>query len=442
MIRLIHRHIINQRPGISINPLLTSPHSSATHQVGSPGLRPFIMAPARKSGRAPSTSTPMTTRRRGVRVPVRESQQEEPQVPRRPPPSARRGARQARTRLTPYTQPSPNEVLTGASTSSQGTQGVAAAETTENASVLQGQISELYEQVTMLTSLLQTQGTQPPTTGPASRPTTNAAPPSAPSNPAPAAASPENDPSPFIDAIRMLSDSGTLTPNTNQKFMSYGFSKLDSSVSTEMRNIIQSNKFINLEVLMPGRVGAVDFLFNQTLPHKVSVHSSKLTKFTSFEDWMEAYLIFAAVYIQKFPNEAQGILKHLSTVKRLHRQGFKWYEYDFEFRHFVASSSLTFEVYLPEVLERAKERQPFLSGQQHPRKYSSGTSAAQRPIPNRLCYAFARGTCQRRPCPFKHECHLCGKPHPPSTCSLRQQFKSFQRPVKPEAQPSKGPNSS
>ena len=259
----------------------------------------------------------------------------------------------------------------------------------------------------------------------------------------PTAPTVQDDTSPFLDALRALSDPGTLTPTANNDFMTFSFAKLDSSVSTEMRNIIHAKKFINLEVLLPGRVGAVDFLFNQAAPHRLSVHSSKLKKFNSFDDWLDAYLIFASVYIQYHAHETHGLLKHLSTVKRLHRQNFKWYEYDFEFRHFISSQSCSFDIYLPELLEKAKERPPAFVGA-HPRKPFAGNRSSQRPfrhLPPGYCFSYARfNVCRNQSCQYKHECPDCGGRHSASHCGERKGRQQPQHRDSREAPSSKGAN--
>ena len=157
------------------------------------------MAPTKKSGRAQSSGTPPV---------ARDGPQGNPQEPpQRTPTSARRGSRQTRARPSPYAQPggSPTEVPTPTS----ATQGELPIRQ-ENSSFLQGQISELSEQVHHLTSLLQNQAAQlPATTVAAQSPPAGPLPPTPTGHPASGAASPVNDASPFIDAIRLLSDSGS-----------------------------------------------------------------------------------------------------------------------------------------------------------------------------------------------------------------------------------------
>ena len=392
------------------------------------------MAPARKRGRAPSTGPP-ATRRRGTPAAPQAPLEEPVQAP----PRARTASRRTGPRIG-STQLNPAATTPGERLSPVGPQ----APQVVNPS--QGQIADLYEQVNQLRLLLQAQAAQPalPSAAPQPVPLVTPPPASTPGNLASTSSGSTDASSPFIDAIRMLSDAGTLPPSTNHEFLSFGFSKLDSSVSIEMRNFIQGKKFINLEVLSPSRVGTVDVMLNNSLPHKISVQSSKLSKFSSFEDWAEAYLIYASVYIQKFPYEAHGILKHLSTVMRLHRMNHKWYDYDFQFRYFISTQSCSFDVYLPELIERAKER-PSLSSGSHPSARrlppSSNTGPRSFRVPPGYCYSYSRGnTCNRRDCPFKHECFRCNKQHPYAACGERWQ--SHYRPEKSDSYPSKGPNTS
>ena len=381
------------------------------------------MAPARKPGR--KSARPAPTGERPRRTTARPARLQEPPGSEAPVQPRSRARRQ----LLPPNPPSVEPQAAVEPSTPLSSHEVPVASSPPDNGVLQNQILDLSSQVNQLKALLQAQSAlatpstshqvvdDPPAV------TLHPSPP--PANATPAGI--QDTTSPFVDAIRMLSDTGTLTstPSYASEFIPMGFSKLDSSVSSELRAIIHSKKFINLEVLLPGRVGAVDFLFNQSMPHKVSVHSSKLKKFTSFDDWFDAYLIFSSVYVQQFPQEAQAILKHLSTVKRLHRQNFKWYDYDFEFRHFVASSSFSFDIYLPDLLERAKER-PLLP--QPPtfssRKFQAGHQGAHKSfhVHSGFCFSFARGSkCRASPCKYKHECQFCGRSHPSSVCPERKQ---------------------
>ena len=397
------------------------------------------MAPARKRGRAPNADPAVPAPRRRTAPAAAQGAPQQaatPAAPARP-----RARRTARPRANPATavQPMPAPVPPEDLSTPLEAQPVHTPVISAPDRALQGQISSLTEQVMELRALLQTQPA--PSQGTPSDSNVLSTP--AAGIPATSTASQPEDAAPFVNALRMLSDPGTLTPNISNEFMPLGFAKLDSSVSIEMRNAIHSRKFISLEMLLPGRVGALDLVFNQSHPHKVSVHSSKLKKFNCFDDWFDAYMIFAAVYVQQFPTEAHGILKHLSTVMRLHRLNSNWYVYDFEFRHFVSANSSSFDVYLPELIERAKEKVAYSNTPTPQNRFRPNSkffpSRNHFPVPTGFCFNFARfGNCRTHNCQFKHECHFCSRQHGGYYCPDHKGPQPRQRHGQRHSQSSKG----
>lgn len=62
--------------------------------------------------------------------------------------------------------------------------------------------------------------------------------------------------------------------------------------------------------------------------------NSKEKKITNISEWTDAFLIFSAVYLKKFPEQTQAMLKFLSSIRlgasRIQHMG--WKDYDIQFR--------------------------------------------------------------------------------------------------------------
>jgi hypothetical protein len=229
----------------------------------------------------------------------------------------------------------------------------------------------------------------------------------------------------IANAIRGLT-AGEGTPHTaaTPMFVS-NTTMLGASVPEKTRKRICSDEFVDLELLIPGRDN--DFSINLESrageTSKVSVSHNKSKGFRSVDEWEDAFLIYASIYMASYPHEGVGLMKHLSLVRRLARQGHRWRLYDTEFRRLRAVEKFPFSTYHHELFDHAKERGPgFTSPINKSKSPFRNNSQSQRgnknSTPAGFCFMFARGDkCNLgAKCKYHHKCFHCSGPHPASKC--------------------------
>lgn len=96
---------------------------------------------------------------------------------------------------------------------------------------------------------------------------------------------------------------------------------LGVSVKKSIRKKIHKNKFVNLIKLLPQ--------MRSKHPHKAAPR-----EILNIDAWSDAFLIYAAIYLEKYPEEARGMLKYASVIRGIARQsrGLGWKQYDENFR--------------------------------------------------------------------------------------------------------------
>ena len=69
---------------------------------------------------------------------------------------------------------------------------------------------------------------------------------------------------------------------------------------------------------------------------------SESPKIENIEDWTNAFIIYASIFLEKHPDQVQGIFKYLHTIRlaatRLSGQGWKNYDIQFRLRKAMTSS--------------------------------------------------------------------------------------------------------
>ena len=63
-------------------------------------------------------------------------------------------------------------------------------------------------------------------------------------------------------------------------------------------------------------------------------NKSRDRKITSISEWTDSILIYAALYLQKFPYQIQGLLKYINSIRleASRSNTFGWRDYDIQFR--------------------------------------------------------------------------------------------------------------
>lgn len=215
---------------------------------------------------------------------------------------------------------------------------------------------------------------------------------------------------------------GTCTFNFLNHPLPLGYHVKDS-----IRNEIFSGRYIDLATLIPN-FGLEDesVLFESAVTTLKMTAKGKHKQILGIIQWCNAFDIFTAIYIEKFPSTISGLLKYGYNIRNLsQRHGFSVAKlYDESFRKAKLRFNLNWSVINDELWREAlasktgianntpvqskQNKQPFLKGSQpSPNKY-----------PNGFCWVFCKsGKCpDENNCKHKHQCVKCGQKHATDTC--------------------------
>ena len=134
----------------------------------------------------------------------------------------------------------------------------------------------------------------------------------------------------------------------------------------------------------------------------------------TFQNWLQAFCIYAAVLGERFPEKCSGLFQHVDIIAEAFRHfgGSAWFVYDENFRQKLAvhpslnwgskDVGLWLNLMLPTKPQFA------------PRPLSN---PAQNTLRKGFCFAFNEGQCEYLAnCRYRHECSYCNGTHPACRC--------------------------
>lgn len=181
---------------------------------------------------------------------------------------------------------------------------------------------------------------------------------------------------------------------------------LGTTVSHKIKTKIWSDEFIDLRSLLSFREDPLSVTISTGV---INLHQDpKFKAPISIAQWTDAFLIFSAIYLQKFPDQAPHLLKYCHTIRELHRlhgdTAFR--TYDEQFRKLKESRNVPWQKPIAELRLRALTMSKSLPAK-----------TQNQPFRARFCFQFNKGErCTRNPCQFKHSCMQCRANHPISKC--------------------------
>ena len=202
---------------------------------------------------------------------------------------------------------------------------------------------------------------------------------------------------------------------------------LGADLSDKLKGKIWANEFIDfLDLTHPV----------QQQPHQISVQSgeshqlvsimpqTRVRQISSIDQWTSAFLVFGAVYTQRFPHSAPGLFKYAEIVRDIALTGppFAWRLYDCQFRTLRQSDPVNFPWEQPrwDLFFRCMYAKPFQGYSRAPSTVFHQPAPRSQPFPTGCCWLYQKGgKCNTRNCRFKHVCSKCQAPHPASSCRLQ-----------------------
>lgn len=202
---------------------------------------------------------------------------------------------------------------------------------------------------------------------------------------------------------------------------------LGSHVSQALKDKIWNGEFVHLNKLLlqePCTEMQNQIVFDggvfQVKP------KNKETKIANFSQWMDAFFIYASIYLEKHPLQAISLFRYMSTIKRgAASNNSGWLDYDVQFRlKKSVDSSLNWG---------SIDAELWLFYMQTVNKTQLSNQSTRRYL---KCYAYNyEGVCQKQYCKYLHQCISCNAYHPSINC-----FKNNQSSQIPKNAPARSEN--
>lgn len=199
---------------------------------------------------------------------------------------------------------------------------------------------------------------------------------------------------------------------------------LSAHIPHQLKVKIWSHKYFNIALLLKG-TAELNEMFSGGVLHissegKVEAKPRQSKEVVpNIERWTDAFLIFASIYVIRYPTKVQEILKYMSIIRDAASKfsPTSWRSYDEQFRmrqeNQVArwdhiNSDLWLSI-MPSPVYKNPFNQP----------YGSSTN-------NSTCRYFNKGSCTFYQCSFRHACDLCGSTyHGMVNCTSGKPFRGF-----------------
>ena len=207
-----------------------------------------------------------------------------------------------------------------------------------------------------------------------------------------------------------------------------GAEDISSHVPTQLCKKIWAHEYINISLLLKGSVELQD-LFSSGVVHLTGkghlearpVVNTK-DKVTSIEKWTDAFLIFASIYLKRFPSKTQEILQYMNIIREAASRSatFTWRSYDEQFRLRQESEVESWGKINSDLWLRLMTSSTVTAPQA---STTSNTSSTSKLDPTRVigtCFDFNDGFCPRFYCKFKHVCSNCNNPNHGRVTCFRQ----------------------
>lgn len=201
---------------------------------------------------------------------------------------------------------------------------------------------------------------------------------------------------------------------------------LAASLSTKVKTKIWNNEYIDFRTIINSREEPLSVSISSGV---INLHqNNKFKTPITMTQWTDAFLVFAAVFIEKFPAEAPHLLKYGHMVREIyHLHGDNAFRaYDEQFRKLRESVNVPWQHPIQELRLKAAT-----ATRAYPPKIPQTQT---QPFRVRYCFQYNKGErCHKTPCPFRHSCMQCKGYHPKSRCTdnIKSHSQSATKPTNP-----------
>lgn len=185
-----------------------------------------------------------------------------------------------------------------------------------------------------------------------------------------------------------------------------------------MSLLLKSQRDIHVHV-ENGPAGELQFING-----KFSISSREQSTKLSINQWSSAFIVFMSIMLERFPAEAQELLKYFRDIRLAGSRSPNWWKYDEQFRQLKASNSssswgiINVELWLINISSLVGlSTTPGQLNAQLSESSHKIPSATQSPkLITRNLYNSGHPCPFYPKCKFSHSCEACGGNHKKSTC--------------------------
>jgi len=180
-------------------------------------------------------------------------------------------------------------------------------------------------------------------------------------------------------------------------------------VPLSLREQVRRGDYINLALLLKGAIELAEICNGNTLCMNAAgqiVPKSKecKDKVQSIEMWTDAFIIYMAIYLDRYPEKAVEMLRYMNLIREAARgrPGWCWRAYDEQFRVRQAAAPSSWANINADLWLRC------MSLNQADTSQTRGRTLT--------CDLFNNGDCNWRSCKYAHKCSKCGLGHRRLNC--------------------------
>ena len=190
-------------------------------------------------------------------------------------------------------------------------------------------------------------------------------------------------------------------------------SELGLHVTSNIKDKIKQGQYVELASLLAQPEQLAHRLVVDSAGNIGTVQSNNKS-INNIDEWSDAFLIYASIYLSAHPQKVQEVLKYFSIIRLAAKKymGSGWKSYDIHFRLRLGSN--------PDLSFATMDQELWLLCMGPPSDTSSG----------KKCYDCNYRTCIRTFCPYTHCCLICSGTHQARACR-RAAPSSMQRPLRP-----------
>ena len=204
---------------------------------------------------------------------------------------------------------------------------------------------------------------------------------------------------------------------------------LGSVVDSKLKARIWAGHYIELDLLLGRVVDNPVLIFDIRLQQSsVQTREQAQHRITNISQWTDAFLVFMAIYTERFPTEVASVLKYVQLMRTMAftTKSNIFLAYDRDFRKLRAHNNMPWNVLHHELFFLLTSRAHHAPSVQQ----KMGFPQRKQPFRAGLCYAFvSTGHCRKPLCPYKHACPPCGGNHPKSHCQTKQMLHPVTKPT-------------